>query len=128
MKTIVAACAVVGAALLLQPVIAGAEHHSVQAMAKITMKLNHYPSDEDKKTLESITSSATASDAEKAVAKAIANIEHKVNDADRAELEAIADDESLPGDLRDLAYIVAELNHTASESAKAELAEIAGLE
>jgi hypothetical protein len=98
---------------------------AIQTMARITMNLNHFPSDEDKAALQSIIDSDDTSDEEADIAMAIANIEHKVQEEDTERLTDIVGDDSSPADARSLAGIVLRINHSPSDADKAALAALA---
>jgi len=87
---------------------------SIQAMAKIMMGLNHYPSDGEKETLKKIMSDGSASADEKTIAMAITNLQHKASPADKTKLSAIMDNGSAAADARTLARIIHSLNHSPS--------------
>src|SRR5690606_14012229 len=76
---------------LLAP-LASAGDDSVHTMAGILIKLNHFPSAEEKATLQAIIASPDSSAATKAIAQAIHDMQHSVSAADKAKLEAIASD------------------------------------
>jgi len=107
--------------------IALAESEAISTMAKITMNLNHFPSDEDKKVLEGIVNSDDSSEAEASIAMALSNLQHKVSEADARRLQDIVDDESSDAAARQLARIVLGINHSASDENKAALATLASM-
>ena len=126
MKRVVVAFAGLGVALLFNAGVVNAETEAVRTMAKIAMKLNHFPTDEDKAVLKTIIDSDDSSEEEAAIAMAISNMEHQVKSADAQRLADIVDDD-LSGDAaRKLAGIVLGINHMASDEARAELEALAG--
>lgn len=106
------------------PVAAGSD--VLQTLARITMNLNHFPSDEDKALLETIIDSDDASEEEAAIAMALANMQHKVTQADAERLADIVDDELADPEARQLAGTLLGINHSASDEDKVILAELAG--
>lgn len=102
-----------------------AADEAIQKMAKITMSLNHFPSDEDKAELKGIVDSDDSTDEEADIAMAIANIEHKVREEDTERLTDIIDDDSSDADARALAGILLRINHSPSDADKTMLAALA---
>lgn len=106
--------------------LAHAESDAIETMAKITMNLNHFPSDDDKAALEAIVDSDESSEEEAAIAMALTNLQHKVTEADAERLTAIVEDPESDASARELAGIVLKINHAASADDKAVLATLAG--
>jgi len=77
-----------------------AEDGAIQTMARITMSLNHFPSDEDKAVLKGIIDSDDGTDEEADIAMVIADIEHKVLDKDTERLTDIINDDNADADTR----------------------------
>ena len=94
---------------------------AIQSMANIMMKINHYPSDSEKKTLGDIVNDKSTSEHDRVMAQSIINLQHKASPADKEKLSKIMNDKSAPADARDLASIIHNLNHTPSEGDKARL-------
>ncbi len=115
----------IGMASFLSAGVVFAEDGAIQTMARITMSLNHFPSDDDKAKLKGIIDSDDASEEEADIAMAIANIEHKVLDKDTERLEDIINDESTGADARKLASILLRVNHAPSDEDKSVLAALA---
>ena len=114
----------VSVALLLAVVVsplAAAETKAVQTMSAILMKLNHFPSDEEKKSLQQILDDKTTTADERVVAQALMNVKHKPAAEDQAKLEAVAKGKTASESVKTLATIVAGLNHTPSEADKEKL-------
>jgi hypothetical protein len=111
--------------VLFSPGLVLASDGAIQTMARITMNLNHYPSDDDKVALKGIIDSDNTSDEEADIAMAIANMEHKVQDKDTERLTDIVDDDSSPADARSLASILLRINHSPSDADKTALAALA---
>jgi hypothetical protein len=98
---------------------------NVKTIAGILAKLNHFANDAEKKTLQTIVDSTTATAHEKTLAQALIGVNHTVTAADKPKLEALAKDQSAPEPVRTMATILASLNHTASEAQKAQLTKMA---
>ncbi|MDH4073653.1 MAG: hypothetical protein OEV41_11180 [Gammaproteobacteria bacterium] len=116
--------------LLLGLVVTGslalAESDAIRSMAKITMNLNHFPSDADKVSLKSILDSDDSSEEEASIAMALMNMQHKVGEKDAERLADIVSDDTVDADARALAGIVLGVNHAPSAEDKATLAALAG--
>lgn len=113
--------------LFLAAGLAVADTTTISTMARITMELNHFPSDEDKATLNAIIDSDESSDDEAAIAMALANMQHKVTPADSERLVEIVEDEESDASARQLAGILLGVNHTPSGEDKAALAALASM-
>ena len=103
-----------------------ADGASIKTMARITMGLNHFPSDDDKATLKGIIDSDDSTEEAADIAMAISNIEHKVQGQDTDRLEDIISDDSAAADARKLASILLRMNHAPSDEDKTTLAALAG--
>jgi hypothetical protein len=101
--------------------LAAAETKAVQTMSGILMKLNHFPSDAEKKTLQAIVDDKTTTADERVVAQALINMKHKPAAEDQTKLEAVAKSKTASESVKTLATIVAGLNHTTSEADKEKL-------
>jgi hypothetical protein len=97
---------------------------NIRVVAGILARLNHFANDADKKALQGIVASTTATAHEKVLAEALINVQHTAAAADKAKLEALAKDASAPESVRTIATILAGLNHTASDAQKAVLAKL----
>ena len=115
----------IGITLLFATGVVLADDGAIQTMARITESLNHFPSDDDKATLEGIINSDDTSDEEADIAMAIANIEHKVIEKDIERLSDLINDDSTGEDARKLAGILLRINHAPSDEDKATLAALA---
>jgi hypothetical protein len=122
MNTIRLALAGILVMLLLASGLAIADSAAISEMAKITMNLNHFPSDDDKAALKDIIDSDESSEEEAAIAMALANMKHKVTEEDAKRLADIVDDPESNGTARELAGILLRVNHTASDEDKVALA------
>ncbi|MDX1406416.1 MAG: hypothetical protein R3192_17930 [Woeseiaceae bacterium] len=125
MRRLIIALAVIGVASLFTAERAVAGSEAIRTMAKITMGLNHFPSEDDKAALNAIVDSDEASDDEAAIAMALANIQHKVTEADAKRLKEVVDDRNSDADARKLAGIVLSVNHSPSAEDKAALETLA---
>jgi hypothetical protein len=101
--------------------LAAAETKAVQTMSGILMKLNHFPSDAEKKTLQQLVDDKTTTADERVVAQALINMKHKPAAEDQTKLEAVAKSKTASESVKTLATIVAGLNHTPSEADKEKL-------
>ncbi|HNP63172.1 MAG TPA: hypothetical protein PKH39_04505 [Woeseiaceae bacterium] len=111
---------------LLSSGVVLANEAAIKTMARITMNLNHFPSDEDKATLKGIIDSDESSEEAADIALAISNMEHKVLDEDIERLQDIISDNRTAADARTLASILLRINHAASDEDKKALAALAG--
>ncbi len=102
-----------------------ADDAAIKTMARITMSLNHFPSDDDKAALKGIIDSDDSTEEAADIAMAIANIEHKVVEKDTDRLEDIIGDDSAGADARTLASILLRINHAPSDEDKTTLAALA---
>ena len=102
-----------------------ADDAAIKTMARITMSLNHFPSDDDKATLKGIIDSDDSTEEAADIATAIANIEHKVLEKDTDRLKGIIGDDSAGADARTLASILLRINHAPSDEDKTTLAALA---
>ena len=115
----------IGIATFLTAGLVAAETDTIRALARITMNLNHYPSEEDKSILNKIIESDDALEEEAAIAMALANMEHKVTAADAERLADIVDDDFSDDAARKLAGILLNINHSPSDEDKVSLAALA---
>lgn len=98
---------------------------NVRTMAGILAKLNHYPSDAEKKSLQAIVDDKTAGANEKTLAQALMNVQHTVSPADKAKVEAVVKDATASATLKTLASVLVGLNHTPSSAEKDTLSKLA---
>lgn len=125
MKKFVLVLTGIGITMLSATGIVLAADSAIQTMARITMNLNHFPSDDDKAALQGIIDSDDSTDEEAEIAMAITNIEHKIAEKDNERLRDIVNDDNADADARQLAGIVLRINHSASDADKKALAELA---
>ena len=95
-----------------------ADEAAIKTMARITMNLNHFPSDDDKATLKGIIDSDESTDEAADIALAISNMEHKVSEDDVERLQDIISDDRTDADARTLASILLRFNHAPSDEDK----------
>lgn len=124
MRPVLAAISILA---LLAGGLAVADSETIRTMAKITMSLNHFPSDEDKAALKGILDSDDSSEEEASIAMALLNLQHTVTGADAERLQDIVDDQTFDAAVRQLAEIVLSINHSASDENKAALATLASM-
>lgn len=105
--------------------MAQAPGENIQTIAGILAKLNHFASDAEKKTLQGIVASPTATAPEKTLAEAVMNVQHTATAADKEKLQALMKDSGAPEGARMIAGVLAGLNHTPSDEQKAALAKLA---
>ncbi len=113
--------------LLFATGLAIADSAAIRTMAKITMSLNHFPSDDDKAALDAIIDSDESSDDEAAIAMALSNMQHKVTEDDAERLMEIVNDEQSDASARKLAGILLSINHMPSNEDKSALATLASM-
>jgi hypothetical protein len=101
--------------------MAAAETKAVQTMSGILLKLNHFPSDGEKKTLQQIVEDKNTTAHERVVAQALINVQHKAAAEDRTKLEAVLKDTTAPESVKTLATIILGLNHAPSDADKEKL-------
>lgn len=112
-------------ALVFFASLAVAASNPTQVMAEMLMGINHFPSAEQKATLEAISQSESSSPAEKTIANAIHHLEHKAKPDDVAALSKIAAEKGTNEAEKALANIVMGFNHKVDAAAKEQLQAIA---
>lgn len=115
----------IGITLLASTGVALADEGAIQTMARITMSLHHFPSDQDKAVLQGIIDSDDATDEEADIAMVLADFQHKVLQQDTERLTDIINDDSTDPDARELASILLRINHAPNDEDKAALAALA---
>lgn len=126
MRKFISLVTVTGIALLLGSLPAAADTAAIQTLARITINLNHFPSDEEKVTLKGIIDSDTSSEDEASIAMALVDFQHKVTEDDAKRLEEVVGDGEADASARTLAGILLGINHRPSDDDKATLAALAG--
>lgn len=107
-------------AVVVSPMAAD-ETKAVQTMSGILVKLNHFPTDAEKITLQQIADNKTTTAHERVVAQAMINLKHKVSADDKTKLDALLSDKSAPESVKTLATIIVNLNHAPSDADKEKL-------
>ncbi len=125
MKKFVLVLAGIAVTSLFSTGLALADDAAIKTMARITMSLNHFPSDDDKATLKGIIDNDDSTEEAADIAMAISNIQHKVTEKDTDRLEDIISDDSAGADARKLASILLRINHAPSDEDKTTLAALA---
>lgn len=87
-------------------------------LARITLKLNHYPSDAEKMKLKDVINNGATSANQKIIAQAMVNLKHSATDADKSKLKTIMDNASAAGNERKLATILYSIKHKPSAADK----------
>jgi hypothetical protein len=115
----------IGMALLLVAGQAMADTATIRTLVRITMDLDHHPTEEEKGILKAIIDSDDSSEEEAAIAMALSNIEHKVKPADAERLADIVDDDLSDASARRLAEILLRINRSPGDDDKVALAALA---
>ncbi len=97
---------------------------AIKEVADIVASINHFPSEEDKAKLATISADETLPPGLRAMAKAVANISHAATAEDKAAMAAIQENDAAPDMAKALAGIIAGINHVPSAEAKATLANL----
>jgi len=105
--------------------IAAQESKAVKTMAGILVTVNHFPNDEQKKTLQAVAAESTTTAQEKVLIQAMLSMQHSVTEAEKPKVAAVAKDEKASAGARTIAGILERFLHTASEADKAALKKIA---
>ena len=112
------------AALLGTAVPAQADQHVAPTLADILLVMQHFPTAEQKATLEAIAADEQVDEDLRVVAGAISGIEHQVSDDERPALQAVIDDESAGSAAKTLARAVMGFNHQLSDADETALEEL----
>lgn len=105
---------------------ARAVESAVPTLAGILLTMQHFPSADQKATLEGIAADEQVNKDLRIIAGAIGNIQHQVPDEERAVLQAIVDDPSASGDAKTLASAALGFNHQLPDDARAALTALGG--
>jgi len=105
--------------------LAQAPSKAVKTMASILVTVNHFPNDEQKKTLTALAAEPTTTAQEKVLIAAMTGMQHSVAAADKPKVEAVAKDQTASPGARSIATVLAKFLHTASDADKAELKKLA---
>lgn len=100
--------------LLITGQPASADTAAVPTLAGILLTMQHFPSDEQKATLEAIAGNEQVDKDLRIIAGAISNIQHQVPDEEHAVLQAIVDDPSASKAAKTLASAALGFRHQLS--------------
>jgi hypothetical protein len=98
---------------------------AVKTMAGILATVNHFPTDDQKKTLTALENEPATTADEKVLIQALVTMQHSISAADKPKVEAIASDEKAPAETRSLAAILGRFLHMANADDKATLQKLA---
>ena len=111
--------------IFFQPnVFAHADHDKdaiIIKMADIMINLEHFPTEDEKKKLQSVLDSASSTDQEKIIANAIMHIQHSPTVEDKDKLQLIMDNTVATSTVNTLAKIVQSFSHGISKTDKRKL-------
>ncbi|MDH3615608.1 MAG: hypothetical protein OEQ90_03965 [Gammaproteobacteria bacterium] len=116
----------IGMALLLVAGPANADTATIRTLVRITMDLDHHPTEEEKGILKAIIDSDDSSEEEAAIAMAVSNMQGKVTGGDAERLQDIIDDDFSDVMARRLAGILLRVEHKPGDEDKVALAALAG--
>ena len=105
-------------------VFAHADHDKdaiIIKMADIMINLEHFPTADEKKKLQSVLDSAASTDQEKIIANAIMHIQHSPTAEDKDKLQLIMDNTIATSTVNTLAKIVQSFSHGISKTDKRKL-------
>ena len=105
-------------------VFAHADHDKdaiIIKMADIMINLEHFPTADEKKKLQSVLDSAASTDQEKIIANAIMHIQHSPTVEDKDKLQLIMDNTVVTSTVNTLAKIVQSFSHGISKTDKRKL-------
>jgi hypothetical protein len=103
------------------PSMAVAADSAISSMAEITMHLNHYPNDSEKKALDAIINDEDATAGEKVLARALMNMQHKVGGSDAGKLTDLKNSAEAGKQEKVLADVLLGLTHKPSADDKKRL-------
>jgi hypothetical protein len=105
-------------------VFAHADHDKdaiIIQMADIMINLEHFPTADEKKKLQSVLDSVASTDQEKIIANAIMHIQHSPTVEDKDKLQLIMDNTVATSTVNTLAKIVQSFSHGISKTDKRKL-------
>ena len=105
-------------------VFAHADHDKdaiIIKMADIMINLEHFPTADEKKKLQSVLDAASSTDQEKIIANAIMHIQHTSTEEDQEKLQLIIDNTVATSTVNTLAKIVQSFSHGISKTDKRKL-------
>ena len=103
---------------VLNTSVALADDDAIATMAGVMLGFNHFPSADQKVSLQEIVDSDQSSGTEKTLATAILLMQHQATDADKKSLEQIVNDASGSAETRDLASVIHDVQHQANSEQK----------
>ena len=98
-----------------------AKNINVKAMSQILLKMNHFPSDSNKKELEKMIEDIGTTENEKIIANAILKINHAKNANDEEALNTLIGASDSSKAIKSLATSILSFNHTVNSSDKRNL-------
>ncbi|MEO8484098.1 MAG: hypothetical protein ABI634_17940 [Acidobacteriota bacterium] len=98
---------------------------AVKTIAGILMTINHFPNDDQKKTLTALAAESTTTAQEKVLIQAINGMQHSINAADKPKVEEIVKDPKAPEGVKTIATILDKFLHTAAAPDKEALKKLA---
>ena len=104
---------------------AAAPSKAVKTMAGILATVNHFPNDDQKKTLNALAAEPTTTADEKVLIGALVGMQHSVAATDKPKVEAIAKSATAPAGTKAVAEILARFLHMANAADKATLTKLA---
>jgi len=112
--------------LLITGQSASADTPAAATLAGILLTMQHFPSDEQKATLEGIAGDEQVDKDLRMIAGAMSNIQHQVPDEERAVLQAIAGDPAASDAAKTLASAALAFKHQLPEGNRAALEALSG--
>jgi hypothetical protein len=101
------------------------ESKAVKTMAGILMTVNHFPNDEQKKTLQAVAADTATTAQEKVLIQALLTMQHSVTEAEKPKVQAVVKDQGASAGVRTIAGVLERFLHMASEADKATLKKLA---
>lgn len=105
-------------AFAVKPIAAAEESKAVKTIAGILMTVNHFPSDDQKKTLTALAAESTTTADEKVLIQALVGMQHSINAADKPKVEEVLKDPKASEGVKTIAGILDKFLHTASAADK----------
>jgi hypothetical protein len=105
-------------AFLVKPIVAAEESKAVKTIAGILMTVNHFPNDDQKKTLTALAAETTTTAQEKVLIQALLGMQHSINAADKPKVEEVMKDPKASEGVKTIAGILDKFLHTASAADK----------
>jgi hypothetical protein len=112
--------------LLITGQSARADTPAVPTLARILLTMQHFPSDEQKATLEGIAADEQVDKDLRIIAGAMSNIQHQVPEEERAVLQAIAGDPAASDAAKTLASAALAFKHQLPAGNRAALEALSG--